>query len=37
VNVKEEGHYEHREICDEDAFYDTLNDVAEVYRQQTVA
>ena len=36
-DVREESRYELRELFGEDAFYDTLDDVMQAYRQQTAA
>jgi len=36
-DVREESRYQLRELFGEDAFYDTLDDVMQAYRQQTAA
>ena len=36
-DVREDSRYELRELFGEDAFYDTLDDVVQAYRQQTAA
>ena len=36
-DVREESHYELRELLGEDAFYDSLDDVIQAYRKQVVA